>query len=33
MAENMGNLRRTNYCGLLSSKDVGKKVVITGWVQ
>lgn len=24
---------RTHYCGELSLKDVGKKVVLMGWVQ
>lgn len=33
MSEFMGNLRRTNYCGVLSIKDVNKEVVLTGWVQ
>ena len=33
MSEFMGNLRRTNYCGVLSVKDVNKEVVLTGWVQ
>ena len=33
MSEFMGNLRRTNYCGVLSIKDVNKEVVLTGCVQ
>jgi aspartyl-tRNA synthetase len=31
--ETMGNLRRTNMCGELSMSDVGKEVVLMGWVQ
>ncbi|MGD9569278.1 MAG: aspartate--tRNA ligase [Sedimentibacter sp.] len=31
--ETMGNLRRTNMCGELSKKDIGKEVVLMGWVQ
>jgi len=33
MAEVMGNLRRTDYCGNLRLSDAGKEVVICGWVQ
>ncbi|MBR6737783.1 MAG: aspartate--tRNA ligase [Clostridia bacterium] len=33
MAELMGNLRRTVYCGELSIKNVGANVTVTGWVQ
>ena len=33
MAELMGNLRRTDYCGTLSLQNVDKQVVLTGWVQ
>ena len=33
MAELMGNLRRTDYCGTLSKESVGREVVLTGWVQ
>ena len=33
MAELMGNLRRTVYCGDLSLKNVGETVTVTGWVQ
>ncbi len=32
MAEYMGNLRRSNYCGELRASDVGKEVVLCGWV-
>lgn len=31
--ETMGNLRRTNMCGELSKSDIGKEVVLMGWVQ
>ncbi len=33
MSEKMGDLRRTNMCGELSKEDVGKEVVLMGWVQ
>lgn len=33
MAETMGNLRRSNMCGELRAKDIGKEVVVMGWVQ
>lgn len=33
MAELMGNLRRTDYCGNFSLSDVDREVVVTGWVQ
>ncbi len=33
MGENMGNLRRTNMCGLLRTENVGEEVVLMGWVQ
>lgn len=33
MGEKMGNLRRTDMCGKLSAGDVGKEVVLMGWVQ
>ena len=33
MAENMGSLRRTKMCGQLRSDDIGKEVVVMGWVQ
>lgn len=31
--ETMGDLRRTNMCGQLSMSDIGKEVVLMGWVQ
>jgi len=31
--ETMGTLRRTNMCGELSINDIGKEVVLMGWVQ
>lgn len=31
--ETMGNLRRTNMCGELGINDIGKEVVLMGWVQ
>ena len=33
MAEFMGNLKRTIYCGDLSLKNLGEEVVVTGWTQ
>lgn len=33
MSEFMGNLRRTTMCGTPRMEDVGKEVVVTGWVQ
>lgn len=33
MAEFMTGLKRTNYCGDLRIQDVGKEVVVCGWVQ
>ena len=33
MAEFMGNLRRTDYCGTFRIDSVGKEVVVMGWVQ
>lgn len=33
MAESMGNLRRTRYCGEVSEQDVGTNVVVAGFVQ
>ena len=33
MAEFMGNLRRTDYCGTFSISDVSREVVVMGWVQ
>src|SRR5947199_7967207 len=33
MAEHLGDLKRTHTCGALRSDDVGKSVVILGWVH
>ena len=33
MAEFMGNLRRTDYCGTFRIDSVDKEVVVMGWVQ
>ncbi len=33
MAELMGNLRRTHYCGTLREGDIGKTVTVMGWAQ
>ena len=33
MAETMGNLRRTHYCGEVSEADIGKEVVVGGFAQ
>lgn len=33
MGEALGNSRRTNMCGELTSRDIGKKVIVMGWVQ
>ncbi len=33
MAENMLGLKRTRYCGEVSTADVGTEVVVAGWVQ
>ena len=33
MAEFMTGLKRTNYCGELRSSDIGKEIVVCGWVQ
>jgi aspartyl-tRNA synthetase len=29
----LGNLKRTDYCGHLSEKDIGRAVVLMGWVH
>lgn len=33
MAESMKSLKRTHYCGEISVEEVGKTVVVGGWVQ
>lgn len=33
MADSMRGLKRTNYCGELSTEDIGKKVTVCGWVS
>lgn len=33
MAEFLGNMKRTDYCGTLSEKDIGRTVCVMGWVQ
>ncbi len=33
MAEFMTGLKRTHYCGTLRASDIGKEVVVCGWVQ
>ncbi len=33
MAENMGNLKRTHYCGVFTLNNCGENVVCMGWVQ
>ena len=33
MAEQLGNLRRTHTCGALTAADVGKDIVLLGWVH
>ena len=33
MAELMGNLRRTDYCGVFNLENAGKEVIVCGWVQ
>ena len=32
MAESMKGLKRSDYCGLLTAADIGKKVTLMGWV-
>ena len=29
----MNNLYRTNYCGKVSEKDIGKDIKVSGWVE
>ncbi|MFH0725427.1 MAG: aspartate--tRNA ligase [Pseudomonadota bacterium] len=33
MADLLGDMRRTHHCGALNAADVGKEVVLMGWVQ
>ena len=33
MADFLGDLRRTDYCGSLRPSDEGREVVLMGWVQ
>ncbi|WP_308534041.1 aspartate--tRNA ligase [uncultured Peptoniphilus sp.] len=33
MAEKMGNLKRTNYCGDITEEFIDSEVVLMGWVQ
>ena len=33
MAEFLGNMKRTDYCGTLTEKDIGRTVCVMGWVQ
>ena len=33
MADLLGDLKRTDYCGELSRKDVDREVILLGWVQ
>lgn len=33
MAELLKDIRRTHYCGEISEKEVGEKLVLMGWVQ
>jgi len=33
MAEFMTGMKRTNYCGELRTSDIGKTVIVCGWVQ
>ncbi len=33
MLEHMGDWKRTDYCGTLRSQDIGRSVVLMGWVQ
>ncbi|HVY55960.1 MAG TPA: amino acid--tRNA ligase-related protein, partial [Thermodesulfobacteriota bacterium] len=33
MLEHMGDWKRTDYCGALRSQDIGRSVVLMGWVQ
>lgn len=31
--DRLNGMKRTDYCGTLSKKDIGKQVVVCGWVQ
>ena len=31
--ETLEGLKRTDYCGTLTAKDVGRTVTLCGWVQ
>ena len=33
MAEFLGNMKRTDYCGTLTEKDIGREVCVMGWAQ
>ena len=33
MTEFLGNMKRTDYCGTLNEKDIGREVCVMGWVQ
>ena len=33
MLDKMGNLRRTNYCGEVTSENIGSEVIVCGFVQ
>ena len=33
MAENLGNWKRSHYCGELTGSNIGKDVILMGWVQ
>ena len=33
MTDLLGDLKRTDYCGSLEKKDVGRRVTLMGWVQ
>lgn len=33
MAESMSGLKRTHYCGEVSATEIGKTIVVGGWVQ